>query len=566
LWRWHAAAWAILAVVGALLFLQSYQRQGHPIVDIGRDFYVPTQILEGRALYRELLYNYGPVVPYLLAGVVAVFGDGLAVFEVFGIIVGIASMAALYALGTGLSGLAVGFVTVFLFLVFSFFSAVNSNFVLPFSSSATVATAFALWSFYCLLRYLYDGRSLRWLWCGVVLLLASLFTKQEVGMAVGVVFAFSWPAHRIPFKAIVATAVLTLVCGALFVAAFAARGPDEHALLSENLFKFSDYFGVSFYRAMGGLDYPVAHAIGTVMSFVTIVAIMLLASLAGFLFSAFQARRWLAAVAAIPAAACLWLIWRSAGVGLFRGSLVLAIALTAYLLIRNRRDPLLLVSLFVLAVAIRIPLRFSPLWYGFYLFVPAYLLVTYALGDRIARRLPCRRFVTGALIVLVAVLALRGELESFRSCRQRTSVLTTAKGVLRDVPVGRAEAIQQFLEYVGEHPAESRPTLVAFPTGVTLNYFADLTNPTAYYFFTQPEVGSPSTEQRMLAELDRTEPDYVVIEGNAQQYGRGGFGIDYATTLGDWIRKEYRVERVFRFSPQSTWQLVLLQRKDPGSN
>jgi hypothetical protein len=153
-------AWTLLVGTGVILFASSFRGWGDPIVDLGRDLYVSSQILEGRVLYRDLLYNYGPLAPYLLAGWVAMLGDGLWVFAAFGILVGLATLCALYAIGARLGGPWLGFSAAFLFLVLSFFasSTWGCNFVLPYSFAATLGTAFSVWSFYFLLRYLYDGR------------------------------------------------------------------------------------------------------------------------------------------------------------------------------------------------------------------------------------------------------------------------------------------------------------------------------------------------------------------------------------------------------------------------
>jgi len=116
------------------LFIESYQRWGHPIIDIGRDLYLPSQILQGRVLYQELLYNYGPTVPYLLAGITAVLGDHLRVFAGVGFVSGALTMIALYAVGARLGGWLEGFGSALMFLIFGFFanSTWGCNFMLPY--------------------------------------------------------------------------------------------------------------------------------------------------------------------------------------------------------------------------------------------------------------------------------------------------------------------------------------------------------------------------------------------------------------------------------------------------
>jgi hypothetical protein len=566
-YRWHVFAWAALVLAGTLLFAESYQRWGHPIIDLGRDLYLPAQILHGRVLYRELLYNYGPVVPYLLAGLVAVLGDKLWVFEAFGLATGAACLLALYGIGVRLCGWAVGFASALFFLVFSFFanSTWGCNFVLPYTFSATLGTAFALWSFYFLLRYLYAGRSHPSLAWSVVFLFGAVFTKQEIGLAIGVVHAIAWWAHGVSRRTIAAIVGVGIAFGALFLAAFAARGPAEHALLRENIFRFAGGAGQPFFQLVAGADRPLAHAVGTLASFLQVVAIALAAGVIGILPSSLRGKKWMRSVGGIIGVlACAWCIWQWADAGLFRGSLVLALALGAYSLVRDRRDPLLLLSTFVVFSSLRVCLKFDPVWYGFYLVVPAYPFIAYALGTRLVARVPGRRLTACALVAVAAVMLLRFGVSSIRSYRQMTSVLTTPKGVMKDYPVGRAEAIAAFLDYAERHVAQGKPGLVVFPEGVSLNYFADMTNPTAYYLFIPPEI-TPAIEERIIEELEATRPEYIAITSrNMTEFGFKGFGVDNSLTLARWLLASYVKEHTFEGCGKTCYKIRLLRRRQHG--
>jgi hypothetical protein len=107
-------------------------------------------------------------------------------------------------------------------------------------------------------------------------------------------------------------------------------------------------------------------------------------------------------------------------------------------------------------------------------------------------------------------------------------------------------------------------TAVVFPEGVTLNYFADLINPTAYHNFIPPEIGSREEEERMVEELKATSPDYVIIaDRDMREFGHRGFGIDYALAITNWIRQNYWKENEFRGPWGSRWKLILYRRIEP---
>ncbi|HEY0787441.1 MAG TPA: hypothetical protein VGE86_02270, partial [Thermoanaerobaculia bacterium] len=49
------AALLLLAALAALVLALSWNRWLEPVIDLGRDLYVPGAILEGKQLYRDIL-------------------------------------------------------------------------------------------------------------------------------------------------------------------------------------------------------------------------------------------------------------------------------------------------------------------------------------------------------------------------------------------------------------------------------------------------------------------------------------------------------------------------------
>lgn len=566
----HVVSWLVLAVVAGLLFAQSYTRWGDLTIDLGRDLYVPGEILKGRVLYRQLLYNYGPVAPYLLAGATAVFGDGLWVFAVAGLLSGAAVLAGLYVLGWFLGGLGGAFASALLFLVLNFFANTTwgCNFVLPYSHAAVIGTGFAVWSVVFLFRYLYRGRRRDGV-LAVVLLFLTVFTKQDVGLAVTAVHAAAWWAHRISGKSVLKVFLTGLGLALAFIALFAARSPEEHALLRENLARFGGKaLTDSFFLGVAGL----ADWRTSLREEMTALAGPALFLLAVILLAAsrerYRSRRPSWPPAVLGLALLSPLLFSATLRGAFGDVRVLgtavwpALAVGLIQAVRRPRDPLLLLGVFVLFSAPRIILAYHPLWYGFYLNLPAYPFVVALLGFRLPRLLPSPRLVQAALALFGILVLIRFEAEDRKSYRAMSSQLVTSKGSLRDFPVGRAEAIRDLLAYLDGNGKKSDAGMVVFPEGVSLNYFSGIPNPTAYYLFTPPELASPpDAEERMLRELALTKPWYVVFASrDLREFGVRDFGIDYARKLGRWVEENYRVERIFAGSNHQSFKLVLLTR------
>jgi len=147
---------------------------------------------------------------------------------------------------------------------------------------------------------------------------------------------------------------------------------------------------------------------------------------------------------------------------------------------------------------------------------------------------------------------------------QRTSRLQTAKGVMFDFPVGRSEAIEAFLVFLKEYSGP-KGSMVVFPQGITLNYFADIPSPIGQNDFTPPEIDSPGAEQRLVDRLKANPPDVVlIVSRDVREFGKEGFGIDYALLTTRWILDGYQIER--QFSGQQPngsqgWGLAMYVRK-----
>ncbi len=566
-WRIHALAWSVLLTVCAALFAATFERWGHPIIDIGRDLLIASQLLEGRVLYREVLYNYGPVAPYVLASVVAVAGDNLAVFETLGIALGFATMLGLYAVGLQLQGVATGFATALGFALLCFFANTTwgCNFVLPHAYAATLGIALAVSSFALLLRHIGRGRT-RDLVFAAGLAVLALATKVEVGVAsVGVIALAAW-AHRLAWRPLAAVVAVTAVLGGLGALVFRGQAPGDHALLAENLTKFggSVLFDPFFLR-VAGIDHPLRNLAIQVSGLAGMVLLVGCAAVAGRLLEARRTRRPGAALLGAAGAAGLLLgIPLLADVRLLGASVLVAPVVAVVCTTRDRRDPLLLLAAFVLFTAPRILLQYHPYWYGYTLSVPALPFAVYGLGVRLPPLTPSPRLTVIALALLALLAVYRFEASVLPSQRAMTAVLETPKGDMRDLPVGRSEAIEQLLAHVDAMPDARARSLVAFPEGVTLNYFTGLENPTAYHLFTPPEIADAQVEARVLAELRRRPPDLVVlVPRDLTEYGSEGFGRDYAREIRRWIQRHYRRTQVFR-GAGDRWPLQLWERRGPG--
>jgi len=188
---------ALLVAIAALAFVQSYQRWLDPIIDTGRDLYIPEQLLHGAKLYRDIRYQYPPLAPYLLAAITAVIGHSLASYTAIGLAQSIVIAAALWIIGWRTAGAIAGFVAALFFIALSFCGASTwgANFLFPYSYGATIGMALLMIS---LASFLYERPIL-----ALTALFAASWCKVEYAVAAIVVVVILAFGRRISIRHLV---------------------------------------------------------------------------------------------------------------------------------------------------------------------------------------------------------------------------------------------------------------------------------------------------------------------------------------------------------------------------
>ncbi len=180
-----AEAWisrsVILAVCAAFAWY-TWGHWGNFQIDNGRELYVPAEIAKGKLLFRDLWYMYGPLAPYLKAGLFRIFGVHLNVLYGLGLALtaGCALLTYEITLQFRLGPVGNAVPSIF-FLTESFYPFIR-NFVFPYSYAASLGT---FWGVACLYFVVRHAASRRIVHLGMASFMCCLavLTKQEFGMA-----------------------------------------------------------------------------------------------------------------------------------------------------------------------------------------------------------------------------------------------------------------------------------------------------------------------------------------------------------------------------------------------
>ena len=570
-----------LAILGALFGLMltvTWQRWMHPFIDHGREANVPLRLLQGERLYVDIFYHYGPLAPYLVAGLYRCFGVSLSVVHAAGAVAGATTLLLLYSVARSLLSATESTIVVAIILITSAFSPIFSNYVQPYSYAALFGWMFAVSSLALLLRYAAGHRIHLLLAAGVSAGFACAF-KPEL-LLLGVI-----PGSALLGLEAIAVRRIALVHVLAFFAPAAAIIALTYVpllvtvpwqvLVGDTAVSFRQPQLMSFSRVLSGTD-DVGHsliastlAVGPLLCFgglcalagtsdergtttggrrraiaVLVVGVALTASMAVFSSTA----EW-TPLASAPIV--LSVIVASAGWRLLRQAIG-----------KSRLDRLgvflLLIVLFSLVSISRVVLRvaFVSAYAGVttpvviiayaYLglrFIPSQL-VTSPKSLRHARRLGTVLLISGMVVVGVSYVRTARVLNDAQISAPRGTLLTRREF---------AEPYNDAIAFVRKNTSPS-DYVVSVPQGTLINFLAERRNPLRDENIV-PGWLTPDRETDAIRRMLVHNVSVVLVSNIlTYEYGESAFGRDYNHRLMNWIEENYREAGTFTTSNRADLQ------------
>ncbi|OGP60792.1 MAG: hypothetical protein A2V67_14820 [Deltaproteobacteria bacterium RBG_13_61_14] len=599
-WLSAAAGPALLVFAFIALAQWTWRKWPDPLIDFGKELYVAWQLSQGQVLYRDLAHLFGPFSQYLNAAAFRLCGVSLTTLIVLNLLIlaGITGLLyrSLAAACDRFTALAASLLFLLLFAFSQYLPAGNLNFVSPYAHETTQGIFLTLLMLSFLWRYQAAPRPSLAAGAGLFFGLAFL-TKAEIFVA-ALAALLSWAAlswlvppnpGRERIRAFALFGVMALVPAASFFLFFSIHMPAAEALSAvagawHFVFK-KEITQLDFYRKGIGWDDPLRNFL-LMLEMTGWIALVMAATLAGdyalrksrlpyILGSLLVASGVFALLIGIP----LFIPWHEVPralplTTLLAGTLFLAQAFG------QRGNPetaaklsfLVVWSVWALALLAKIILNTHLYHYGFYLAMPATLLLVVVLLGWIPAKLKAE--VGGGTLfrVLILILLAAAALFYVRITQYYYQNKTLRVGQQGDMilafnPQFRSwhfRVLQTLTWIEQEIPRDA--TLVALPDGVMLNYLARRKNPTPYLLF-DPVVIRGYGEERVLQALQQSRPDYVILmHKDTREFGVGLFGQDprYGKDILTWVTRNYRPVALFGREPLSIrdFGLKVFQRQD----
>jgi hypothetical protein len=181
--RWSLTTGGALACLFLLWAWQvhsTWAAWGNLTIDSGHEMYTPALLAEGKMLYRDVWFNFGPAAPYFNSYLFRLFGIHLSVLYWAGSLAALGSAVFLYLAGIQLSAWLVGW-TAGAVLLLEAFQPSFFCFPLPYSFSAVYGCLIA-----CLFLYLIIKAATRRRWASMFAAgsaaAIALLLKPEFGL------------------------------------------------------------------------------------------------------------------------------------------------------------------------------------------------------------------------------------------------------------------------------------------------------------------------------------------------------------------------------------------------
>jgi hypothetical protein len=574
---WHAAVFAALVA-------WSWRKWPDPLIDFGRELYVPWQITRGKVLYRDIASLFGPLSPYVNALWMRVFGVSLMTLAACNMCIFAVIVAGIYRLirfsTDRFTATAAALTTLLLFGFLHPLSIGNYNFVTPYSHEATHGMALAVGTLLAV-RFAIARPAPAFSMVGGLCFGLLLLTKPETPLAVGAGVFVAWTASaaiggrdkQLLWIQVPLFVVAAFVPAILSFTYFRAQMNPVDALRATGG-AWTSAIGTSiarnqFYMAGMGLDRPVVNLLSMVLmfvGFVTFVAVAMAISRKAkgtpsqrgpiryarlvLLVTVLALTRWLPIARGLPLVA------------------LMGLAATVIQFIRCRRDrdqavdllPLIMWSAFALVLLAKMGLNARLVHYGFYLALPATTVGVVLVFWLIPRHLGLSNAASpGAEFRRIAAWALVGMIAPYLGVSNavyQTKTLSIGSSTDRFYAASapgewQGSAVRDALDEVDRLAASG--TVAVLPEGVMLNYLSRRDSPLRVVNLMPPELLAFG-EDDVLQSLEAAPPDLVLlVHKDVSEYGYPLFGTDvrYGERTLRWLESAYEVTRDIGSDPMS---------------
>lgn len=154
----------LIFFVGLILFILYYGKQGAYMVDVGREAYIPWQMLQGKLLYKDIFNVYGPLGYQINAIAYAIFGINLNTLYLMGFLNSLVILFTTFFISKFFTDKKTALSIVGLTMLVCVYAKGFFNFIFVYSYSAVYALSGFLLSLLAMLFFMRDKKNVYLIW------------------------------------------------------------------------------------------------------------------------------------------------------------------------------------------------------------------------------------------------------------------------------------------------------------------------------------------------------------------------------------------------------------------
>jgi hypothetical protein len=545
------------------------------VVDCGREMYVPAAMAQGKRLYRDVWYTYGPLAPTVNAELFRIFGTSLNTLYFVGLAIFVTSALVLHSIALRLMPPVAALVCALSFLLPGFRSSFFNE-ILPYSYSATLGALICLLTLLFLIRYLEHRAGPNLVWAGLFAALGIL-SKFEFFFPVsgGIVVAFLLRDRRGQrFSAELGQAIIALLPGialAMGVYGWLLHQYGLDYLVHTNWQTapgsyFMQHYGPLWLRQTGLRFIPAETAKLLFFDILALCAWIALAVLFAKKSSRLVTAAFILGIAFLAYASQTILISLDNPVfGGFspgaqarafanhivfpQGMYLIVFAWLFFLIVRGLRErhvpsgTLMVTIVMGLGLALRIMMELRAQDYAIYsssiLFI-AFIALLWRFIDHFSSRPESARRSFSIVLYFAAYAVLFAAMMTDLYKDLPWPLIHTPMGDVRRNPQN-ITLVNEFLPVMQKAKSEGKRVLL-LPEITGLYFISGMQSPSHYEVFV-PGVLEPGKYMEIfLRELGQNPPDLIILSNRrTSEYGAEYFGIDYDQEFMQWIDRRYHV-------------------------
>jgi hypothetical protein len=557
----------MLVALWAVKLYTTWGAWGNLTIDSGHELYVPAMLAQGKQLYRDLWFPFGPGAPYFTSYLFRIFGARLNVLYWAGSVSALGSAIFLFLTGKRLSYSLAGWTAGAVVLLEAFQPSLFC-FPLPYSSAAVYGCFTACVFLWMIVNACYSGERV-WLLRSASAAAIAFLLKPEFGLAsyacLSLLIAFrflsqkSWKNFGSDILVVLpGVAVCGLVIGWM-VSISGARFITQENIQSWPTSYFLKAYGKTWLETTG---FTVSGS-AFVAAFHRVLPVAALALALFFLFKwKGTDKKSLLGKAGIVLA----LLWYFDHMNFFALSLKQSLTLLSSLIFFPR-DMVLYVILgaaaawcyfvfkhfsarnfavpivftFSSLIAFRVLMKMNTLGYPIYYNGPVILCYLMLFCMLIPRDKRSRQFVLlgEAALCLACLAPVIVHTKAIEAGARDFVPLTTDYGTIR-VSSHMAESYKTALQFMKEK-ADLGKTVLSVPEDTSLYFLSGTVCPTRIFLFIPGAVAPGKMTEETIQQIERKPVDYLLWSNRTfVEYGAKEFGKDFNPELGDYLTSHYR--------------------------